>query len=276
MKHTLKYFFSIGLLMSLSFVQAQDTIPKTNTPEKNKTEGVIPEAPKKAVTKTATTAKTDTVVPVKKDRYGLRVGVDLYKLTRGLWDSNYKGIELVGDYRLTKNYYAAAELGSEDKTTEDDRLNTTTKGTYIKVGFDYNAYENWLDMENIISLGLRAGFSTFNQELNSYRIYNPHPYWGEMPWITSGETFNGLTAGWIEVVAGVKVKVFNNVFVGFSVRLNTLVYDKKPSEDFENLYIPGFNRTYAGNFGAGFNYTVTYFVPLYKKTVKPKEEKKKK
>jgi hypothetical protein len=28
------------------------------------------------------------------------------------------------------------------------------KGSYLKVGFDYNAYENWLDMENIISIGL--------------------------------------------------------------------------------------------------------------------------
>ncbi len=73
----------------------------------------------------------------------------------------------MGDYRLSKNYYAAAEIGSEDKTTEDDRLNTTTKGTYLKVGFDYNVYENWLDMENIISIGLRGGFSTFSQELNS-------------------------------------------------------------------------------------------------------------
>ena len=143
------------------------------------------------------------------------MGVDLYKLTRGLYDSNYKGIELVGDYRLTKNYYLAAELGSEDKTTEDDRLNTTTKGTYIKVGFDYNAYKNWLDMENIISIGLRGGFSTFNQELNSYKIYNSNPYWGEMPWKTSGENFNGLTAGWIEVVAGVKVKVYKQYFCGF-------------------------------------------------------------
>ncbi|WP_281299274.1 DUF6048 family protein [Flavobacterium limnophilum] len=272
MKHTLKYFFSIGLLMSLSFSQAQDTIPKANSSEKKKIEGVIPEAPKQAAAKTSTTTKTDTIVPVKKDRYGVRVGVDLYKLTRGLYDENYKGIELVGDYRLTKNYYAAAEIGSEDKTTEDDRLNTTTKGTYLKVGFDYNFYENWLDMENIISIGLRGGFSTFSQELNSYKTYNPYPYWGEMPWKTSGETFNGLTAGWIEVVAGVKVKVYNNIFVGFSLRMNTLVYDKKPSDDFENLYIPGFNRTYAGNFGAGFNYTITYFVPLYKKVVKPEKK----
>lgn len=275
MKHTLKYFFSIGLLMTLSLMQAQDTIPNPDSLERKKVVGEIPEAPKKATVKPTTATKTDTVVPVKKDRYGVRVGVDLYKLTRGLYDKNYKGIELVGDYRLTKNYYAAAELGSEDKTTEDDRLNTTTKGTYLKVGFDYNVYENWLDMENIISIGLRGGFSTFSQELNSYKTYNPYPYWGEMPWKTSGETFNGLTAGWIEVVAGVKVKVYNNIFVGFSLRMNTLVYDKKPSDDFENLYIPGFNRTYAGNFGAGFNYTITYFVPLYKKVVKPKETSKK-
>ena len=46
--------------------------------------------------------------------------------------------------------------------------------------------------------------------------------------------------------------MFNNVFVGFSVQLKTLVTNKKP-DDFDNLYIPGFNRTYNGNFGIGFN-----------------------
>ena len=274
MKHTLKYIFSFCFLLSIFLAQAQDTITKKNSIERTKIVGEIPEAPQQAVKKTTTVAKIDTIVPVKKDRYGVRVGVDLYRLTRGLYDKNYKGIELVGDYRLTKNYYAAAELGSENKTTIDDRLNSTTKGTYIKVGFDYNAYKNWLDMENIISIGLRGGFSAFNQELNSYKIYNSNPYWGEMPWQTSGETFNGLTAGWIEVVAGLKVKVYNNIFVGFSLRMNTLIFDKKPSDNFENLYIPGFNRTYAGNFGAGFNYTVTYFIPLYKKTIKPKQKVK--
>jgi hypothetical protein len=61
----------------------------------------------------------------------------------------------VGDYRLTKNIFWL-QIGNENKTTDDDRLNFTTKGRmYLKVGFDYNAYENWLDMENIISIGLR-------------------------------------------------------------------------------------------------------------------------
>lgn len=273
MKHTLKYFFSFWLVMSLFLVQAQDTVPTTTSNDINKLDGEIPVAQKQVTAKPTITLKTDTI-PVKMNRYGLRVGIDVFKLTRSFYDSNYKGIELVGDYRLTKNYYLAAEIGSEDKTTDDDRLNSTTKGTYLKFGFDYNAYENWLDMENIISIGLRYGMSTFSQQLNSYKIYNPNPYWGELPSKTAGENFNGLTAGWIEVVAGVKVKVINNIFVGFSLRMNTLLFDKKPSDNFENLYIPGFNRTYDGNFGAGFNYTITYFVPLYKKKAIPKENLK--
>ena len=268
MKHTLKYFFSIWFLLSFIGIQAQNPLPPTTAIEKNKPEGKIPTAPKQAVAEQAASTKTDTLVPVKMNRYGVRVGADLYKLTRGLYDSNYKGIELVGDYRLTKNYYLAAELGSENKTTEDTRLTSTAKGTYIKAGFDYNGYENWLDMENIISIGLRYGMSTFSQELESYKIYNSNPYWGELPSIATNKNYNGLTAGWLEIVAGLKVKVINNIFVGFSLRMNTLLFDKKP-DNFENLYIPGFNRTYNGNFGAGFNYTITYFVPLYKKKAVP-------
>src|SRR5690606_33057264 len=108
----------------------------------------------------------------------------------------------------------------------------------------------------------------FSQTLNTYSIYNPYPYFGESETLVSGEKFDGLSASWIEVVAGMKAEVFNNVFVGFSFRLNYLVSNKLP-DTFDNLYIPGFNRTYDGKFGVGFNYTVSYFVPLYKKQTAP-------
>ncbi|KQO22505.1 hypothetical protein ASF10_09010 [Flavobacterium sp. Leaf82] len=256
MKHILKYYFSFFLLFSMFLVQAQETSKKTVTKE------VVKEKPKPETAKPAIQeVQKDSI---KTDRYGLRVGVDLYKLTRGLYDKDYKGIEVVGDFRLTKKYYIAAELGFEDKTTDDDRLNSTATGTYIKGGFDYNTYQNWLDMENLITIGLRGGFSTFSQQLNSYKIYNPNPYWGEQPAIAEGQKYNGLTAGWLEFAAGLKAKVFNNVFVGFGVQLKLLVANSKPS-GFDNLYIPGFNRTYDGSFGVGFNYTVSYFIPLYKK-----------
>jgi len=209
--------------------------------------------------------KTDSI-PVKTNRYGIRVGVDLSKIARSFYEDDYKGLEVVGDYRLTKRYYIAGELGNENKTVNDDQLNFTTKGTYFKAGVDYNLYENWLDMENMVYIGARYGVSSFSQTLNSYTIYNRYPYFGPSQTIESGEKFNGLSAQWIEVLVGVKAKVINNFYVGFSFRMNRLVSNKKP-DGFDNLYIPGFNRTYDGSFGAGFNYTVSYFVPIYKKKV---------
>jgi hypothetical protein len=250
--------------MLVFLVQAQ-TVP-TKIPSKNiQNEEIILEAPKQLSKTIVGEIKKDSIPP-KMNRYGLRVGVDLYKLTRSLYEKEYKGIEFVGDYRLTKKYYLAAEFGNENKTTDDERLNFTTKGSYLKVGFDYNGYQNWLNMENIISIGLRYGASTFSQELNSYKIYNANPYFVEAPILASGDKFNGLTASWIEVVAGVKAKVINNVYLGFSLRLNRMVSNYKPT-NFDNLYIPGFNRTYDGDFGVGVNYTITYFIPLYKKKV---------
>ncbi len=203
-------------------------------------------------------------VEIKTQRYGVRVGADLYKLTRSFYDENYKGLELVGDYRLTKNYYIAGELGNEEITVDDTRLNFTTSGTYFKVGFDYNMYENWLDMENMVYVGMRYGVSSFSQRLNTYKIYNPTPHFEPSVNLPSGEEFKGLSASWAEVVIGMKAEVINNIYVGFAVNLKYLVTNKVP-ETFDNLYIPGFNRTYDGNFGIGFNYTVSYFIPLYKK-----------
>lgn len=234
MKHIFRYSFSIFLLLygTLTVAQATDSV----------------------------------IVLPKIERYGLRVGADLSKIARTLYDSNYQGLELVGDFRLNKKYFLAAELGSENKTTNDDQINFKTTGTYIKVGFDYNAHENWLDLENIISVGLRYGLGTFSQEINTYEIYNPNPYFGEIPATPSGQKFGGLSAQWIEVVAGMKTRVFDNFFVGFTLRANRLVSNQKPI-GFDNLYIPGFNRTYDGDFGVGFNYTLTYFIPIYKKKI---------
>ena len=201
-----------------------------------------------------------------KEKYGVRVGVDLHRLTKSFYDKDYKGIEFVGDYRINQKFYVAGELGNESKTIDDDRFNFTTKGTYFKVGVDYNSYENWLDMENMIFVGMRYGVSTFSQTLNTYSIYDPTNYYGQTI-LESGEKFDGLNASWIEIVGGIKAEVFNNLYVGFSLRLNYLVSNKKP-DNFDNLFIPGFNRTYDGKFGTGFNYTVSYMIPIYKKNKK--------
>ncbi|MFC7772602.1 DUF6048 family protein [Flavobacterium sp. GCM10027622] len=224
--------------------------------------GVAQDATKKEQPKTNA---NDSVV--KTEKYGLRIGADLSKLARSLYDKDYKGLELVGDFRVTKKMYLAAELGNENKTTDDDRLNFTTKGSYLKVGPEWNFYQNWLDMQNSIHLGFRYGVSSFSQELNSYKIYDPSGYFPPNSDVIAGKKYEGLSAHWTEVVAGMKAELFKNFYAGFSVRMNYLVTDKKP-DNFDNLYIPGYNRTYDGKFGVGWNYTLTYSIPIYKKTTK--------
>ena len=100
MKHTLRSFFSFCLLLWLTLAQSQETTPAKSTPKSPVNNERIPEAPLPLVKISPDIKKNDSI-PVKTNRYGVRVGIDLYKLTRALYDKDYKGIEFVGDYRLT-------------------------------------------------------------------------------------------------------------------------------------------------------------------------------
>lgn len=198
------------------------------------------------------------------EKYGLRVGIDLSKPLRTILDDDYSGFEILGDYRVYKDYYLAAEIGNEKMDYNEDNLSVTSNGSYIKLGVDYNAYENWAGMENLIFVGLRYGFATFSQTLNEYAIYTDTQFFP--PNIVQGpfET-SGLTASWVELMVGMKVELFNNIFLGGNLQLKRRVTQSTPT-NFDNLTIPGFNRTYDdSSFGVGYGYTISYLIPLYKK-----------
>jgi len=200
-----------------------------------------------------------------KEKYGLRVGGDLGKLIRSFVDDDYTGFEVSADYRLKKRLYIAGELGFDKKNTVTDYLNVTTNGSYIKAGIDYNMYQNWLDMDNMIYAGFRVCASTFSQKLNSYTIYSTDPYWS--PQLTSSDLqeFSGLTAIWPEIMLGIKTQLLNNLYLSLNVQFKISASQTEPN-NFENLYIPGFNKTYdSSGIGVGYSYTLSYRIPLYKK-----------
>lgn len=217
-----------------------------------------------------------------KEQYGLRVGADISKLVLSFIDEDYTGLELVGDYRLTHKLYLAAEIGNETKRQDENLLNTVlydyeTSGSYIKAGVDMNTYENWFGMNNAITIGGRYAVASFSQTLYDYSLYETNQFFN--PEFSPGENpnreFNGLSASWLEFVVGAKVELFANIFVGMSARLGFLVTNTE-DEQFPNLWIPGFNKVTDGsNFGVNYNYSISYFIPLYKKSKKQKEENKK-
>ncbi len=233
MKNTLIYCFSFFSLANASLF-AQDTIVK---PENNE-------------------------VKISQ-RYGLRIGMDLLRASRNLWDKNYNGMELFADYRYNKKLYLAAETGYESKYKAEQQLSYTTKGNYLKIGADYNLHNNWGNLENMVYVGGRYGISFHQQTLHSYKIISADNYFGETE-LHPNLTSSGLHAHWIDLVGGVKSKIYNNLFLGFSIRLSYLIAQKQP-QGFENLYIPGYGQKYSGKIGASFHYGISYFIPLSKK-----------
>ncbi|MDD7887013.1 DUF6048 family protein [Flavivirga sp. 57AJ16] len=216
-------------------------------------------------------AQNDSIISTPSDsikvklKYGLRVGGDVGKLIRSFVDDEYSGFEISADYRLKKRLYIAGEIGIEEKNTVNDYLNITSKGSYIKGGIDYNMYRNWLDMDNMIYAGFRIGASTFSHDLNSFTVYSTNQYWGPQFSSSEKQEFNGLTAFWAELILGIEVELFNNLYVGLNAQLKILASETVP-DNFENVYIPGFNKTYdSSRIGTGYSYTLSYRIPLFKK-----------
>ena len=200
-----------------------------------------------------------------KNKFGLRAGVDLSKLLNSAFNDDYEGLEVSADLRILKNIYISAEIGTEKKIISNDYLNTEAKGNYLKAGGDYNMYTNWLGMDNLIYSGFRIGFSNFSQTINSYTIYdvNNQP-WGQATYYNPIVSDN-LNALWMEFIVGIKTQVLNNLFLGFNIQLKNLISDKTKN-NIDNIYIPGFNRTYdSSSLGSGFSYSISYLVPIIKK-----------
>lgn len=201
---------------------------------------------------------------ITKSIYGLKIGMDLSKQIRMLTEPDYKGLVLMGDYRLMDKLFVAFELGTEDKLIENEVLNFKTKGSFIKIGANYNVYKNLEDLENEIYVGLRLGTSNFDHKLNSFKVYNTNQYWNQNE-IVNYEEFQNLNSTWFELIFGFKAEVINNTYMGISLRLKRLLDQNEPP-NFSNLYIPGFNKVLENNnIGVGLTYSLQFRIPIYKK-----------
>jgi len=230
--HTSKYIISsLFLLCSIFFSKAQETGQKTDS--------------------------------IKKETYALRIGFDVSRPITQLIQQEDLGFEVTADYRLTTNWYAALELGTASEPSHEDYIKFHTKGKYMKLGFNYNTYQNVGNMRNEIFIGLRYGYSHFQQHLISITPVASQAYFDTVT-LKPNTLYDNLSAHWGAFHVGLKVEVLKNVFLSSSIHFKKLISDTKP-DNFANLYIPGFNSVLLNNNGIGFNYTISYAFPLLKK-----------
>jgi hypothetical protein len=206
--------------------------------------------------------KKDSVIY--KQTYGLRAGIDFASLIRTAIDEEYTGFQILADYRLSKQLYIAGEIGNESLDRTSERVDYKTSGSFIKAGVDYNFYQNWLDMDNMIYGGARLGYARMSQTLKRYDYHTDNNYFPVYTNLVDRE-FSGLNMIWLEIQLGCKVQVLNNLYLTANLQLKRRLTEKTP-DNFDNLYAPGFGRTFdTGDIGVGYSYGIMYRIPFYKK-----------
>ena len=197
---------------------------------------------------------------------GLRLGFDISKLSLNFIQPERKTFEGSMDMELFKNVYPAIEFGSNSiKLHKDTLFNYYSNGYYGRIGVDYNLIKPLDSADNeMLIAGIRYGYAFFNDHADSIRIKDN--YWGDFHGNLPAKS---LKAQWIELVFGLRTEVFKNFYLGFSIR-SRMRLAKIKEDQAEPYWIPGYGK---GNAKAcfGFNYSIYYSLPLYKKQFKIKE-----
>jgi hypothetical protein len=192
----------------------------------------------------------------KKQVVKIRFGFDLGSYIREKINDSYSYIFFT-DVNFYKNYYIYLETGFSEHLTDHSLLTYRTKGNYLKSGIDYNIYENWLDMDNDITIGIRFGHATYQYQPKQFRINQPGAiYTPEIQNID--KTFDNLSANWVEISAKIQAELFYHIYLGYAISIkNLLSYTK--IDEFETSFIPGFNQKNSySNFGFGMQYFISY------------------
>lgn len=141
------------------------------------------------------------------------------------------------------NFFASAEFyrfsfhveyGRESRTVDNGVDIYSTAGSYYRFGPDVNFLFRDPD-KSALFLGFRYAVNSFSDELD---YVNPSPVWGDQRLFLENET---LSADWLELTAGIKVKVFQSVWLGFTGRFKAGV-DTFEDETLVPSYIPGFGQ----------------------------------
>jgi hypothetical protein len=97
-----------------------------------------------------------------------------------------------------------------------------------------------------------------NYKLNSN---SDTTYWGIAPTLNIGNTH--AFAQWVEIGTGVKVEVFKNIYLGWSLRGRMLLSKTMGQNGVFPYIIPGYGQgENSSNFGV--NYSIYYQIPLMK------------
>ncbi|MFO8236552.1 MAG: DUF6048 family protein [Bacteroidales bacterium] len=195
----------------------------------------------------------------KKRIVGPNIGYDVSTIARRFFQPGYTGHVLSVDYEIDYLYYPVIEAGIFDFYGDQGNMDYNADGKFVKLGMDYNfiGIQGPWDYDMLFG-GLRIGMAQYNHSADDIVIEND--YWGD--YMLDNIETNNLTALWMEAVAGLRVEVLTNVFLGWSLR-GKLMINKAKDEKMPPYLIPGFGKGDKA-ITIGMHYFISYRLPLFK------------
>ncbi len=220
-------------------------------------------------------AMGDGIAQKKSERWmpsAVRVGGSVGSLGYLIFSEKHNYFETTVDVDFDR-YFAVFEIGNSSYSLNEDTYKYTNSGRYMRLGFDVNFMQDQKHL-NVVFFGLRYAWSSFHDDLsyNTVAVIESDTQWPD-----TREEVSNLEAGarWYEMNAGLKVRVFNSFYLGFTGRFKFLM---KSSHDgsLRSYYIPGFGKN-VNKDSWGLNYYIYYRIPFrkkvyFEKTVKPKKK----
>lgn len=198
----------------------------------------------------------------KEDWQGINIGTDLSRFALPLLDTTRIGWEFSGDYELLPDMFGVFEIGSQFTRLHAANYDYRSDGVYTRFGVDYN-FMRHVDEHSTdkILIGVRYCLTTFSHSAENIRVESD--FWDDF---TNGQVeSNWLSAQWFEIAFGMKARLFNNFYLGWSVRMRMKTWFQE-DPIMAPYYIPGYGRASRNN-NMGLNYTLSYKIPVKKKRV---------
>lgn len=191
---------------------------------------------------------------------GLSVEWEIAGLASSLFGNDIFSSEIALRANLKNRFLPVVEIGygKADAINDGNDLHYKTSAPYFRIGIDYNIFHKKTQLPGYIYAGLRYGMSSFSYDVDGPDMTDPN-YDGVnvVPYSFSGVK---SSAKWMEIVFGVKVKIYKSFCMGWSVR-----YKRRLSvEGHENSipwYVPGYGKN---NSSSSLNllYNLIYNLPF--------------
>lgn len=160
-------------------------------------------------------------------------------------------------------------MGGTDTWSETGIHYKSKAAPFFRIGMDYNTMAKKKEKNSYLYAGIRYAFSSFKYDVATLPAQDP--IWGDAIGNPSLEDdywggsipFNhkGMKASmhWMELVLGVKVRIYKNFNMGWSVRMKYKL-NASTGEYGDPWYVPGYGKYKSNNMG--ITYSLIYKLPL--------------